>query len=280
MESTIRTLQEQTHTANHKNSMYEIAIRNLTQERDSAISQLSVAYLTTEQLKAENERLVEANMLMRSKFSQSKLGEETDTQHLTQREEGLYTKNQRRDRALEEPHEQSRKPVRPQRAGPKASRDDGRSQEDRKTTSASEIKLPETHTGETEVLRKRKTRMVLEEYSESETTNDSIDGASIEVDQTDGHARPLTREVEHPDTVHATTGDMTFLSFLEVRLTYIVFWVSLTGSRVEKSPKYARRWSKNELPASRDLEKAAIPPGELLMLVVLVARYLYQGNHR
>lgn len=57
MESSARALEQQIDALRRKNSTTETILKNITQERDSAVSQLVVAYGTVEQLKCENETL-------------------------------------------------------------------------------------------------------------------------------------------------------------------------------------------------------------------------------
>lgn len=53
----MRALQKQLDAAGRRSTTAETILQNITQERDSAVSQLSIAYVTIEQLKAENEDL-------------------------------------------------------------------------------------------------------------------------------------------------------------------------------------------------------------------------------
>ena len=57
LDSNIRALQKELDASNHRFSTAEAIINNVTHERDSAVSQLGVAYVTIEQLKAENAAL-------------------------------------------------------------------------------------------------------------------------------------------------------------------------------------------------------------------------------
>lgn len=54
----MRNLQTQLDATSRKSKTAETLLQNMTEERDSAVSQLSVAYVTIEELKAENESLV------------------------------------------------------------------------------------------------------------------------------------------------------------------------------------------------------------------------------
>lgn len=55
--------------ADRKSQVQEAAVKRLNQERESAISQLGVAYLETRELKAENDQLREENANLRSQLS-------------------------------------------------------------------------------------------------------------------------------------------------------------------------------------------------------------------
>ncbi|KAJ5093207.1 hypothetical protein N7456_009068 [Penicillium angulare] len=64
-------LQNQLDIADRKAQVQEAAVRRLNQDRESAISQLGVAYLESRELKAENEELRRENAELKSQMSQS-----------------------------------------------------------------------------------------------------------------------------------------------------------------------------------------------------------------
>ena len=108
LEGTVRTLQEQVDAAGRKATVAANTIRTLTQERDSAVTQLGVAYMMTEQLKvdnetlrAENEALKEENLKLDARIAQLTSGHENKTQEWQKREEGLRRKIHRRDETLQ-----------------------------------------------------------------------------------------------------------------------------------------------------------------------------------
>ena len=101
LEANIQALQQQLEAVNKKVSVSEITIRNLTQERDAAVSQLGVAFFTTEQLKAENESLRDENLKLEAELAHAKAGHADLSQKFQRREEGLRKKIQRRDATVQ-----------------------------------------------------------------------------------------------------------------------------------------------------------------------------------
>lgn len=67
-------------------STAETILKNITQERDSAVSQLVVAYGTVEQLKRENESLKEENSELKGRIVRMSNDRQVATQDLTAKE--------------------------------------------------------------------------------------------------------------------------------------------------------------------------------------------------
>ncbi|KAJ5671629.1 hypothetical protein N7507_000756 [Penicillium longicatenatum] len=81
-------LQNQLDIADRKIQVQEAAVKRLNQERESAISQLGVAYLETRELKAENEDLRRENTELRSQLSQTS-GKKSREQETARSDESL-----------------------------------------------------------------------------------------------------------------------------------------------------------------------------------------------
>ena len=243
LESTIRKLQEQANTAGHKSSVSEITIKNLTQERDSVVSQLSVAYLTTEQLKVENEKLIQENTHLNDEIAQLRACFVVHTNIPTLHEDGQGKRNRQGSKAAQGTHELSQMMTEPQQAGSKLTRDNvarkpsntesmlgdsgfqmpkaAEKKKCREQIARSNLKNtskeisqatnrvnPSTNLEEEPSMPKvKKTRIVVEEYAESEASDDSANGPIVEAS---------THSVEPSEVEDANTRDLTFLSFLEV----------------------------------------------------------------
>ena len=99
MESSFRTLQSQLDNSNRKISTTDTILKNITQERDSAVSQLGIAYFTIEQLKVENESLKDENQNLKTRLGQLTTGDENETQQRPIKEEVLRRKLDRKAEA-------------------------------------------------------------------------------------------------------------------------------------------------------------------------------------
>ena len=77
-------------------STTETILKTITQERDSAVSQLGIAYFTIEQLKAENETLKDENNELKTRLNQLTTGDENETHQWRIKEEALRRKLDRK----------------------------------------------------------------------------------------------------------------------------------------------------------------------------------------
>ncbi|KAG8533216.1 uncharacterized protein KY384_001999 [Bacidia gigantensis] len=71
LESTVRALHKEVDASNRRATTAETILNNITRERDSTVNQLSVAFVTIERLKAENQNLREGNQALKSLASQA-----------------------------------------------------------------------------------------------------------------------------------------------------------------------------------------------------------------
>ena len=199
--------------------MSDITLRNLTQERDNAVAQLGVAFLTTEQLKTENERLVQENIDLKNQLSELHAGIDSHVYDATRTEEGLHTKDRRKNKVGQDLYDMSRanKEAREEQGGVHSKTIPSRQASgDEKTNQEGGISA-----GQAEpkgVKKNKKTKMVVEEYSESETSDNSLTKSNFEAHQAGLESRPLRPEINRSEPAAEATGDLTFLSFLEVCL--------------------------------------------------------------
>ena len=220
-----------------KLSTSEITIRNLTRERDSAVTQLGVAFCTTEDLKGEISFLRKRNEILEHQLVQGAAEREGETQQRVKQEAILRKKLSRNDEAINEIREMTRE-IRdmkksegiistPQRDQSKKTGDTQASvyrKDDRKAGSLKQgigagradarqavTKDELNGTAPKPVQPKKRTRMVvIEETIHSDMG--ASDAASVRSNETnenthdnDGHSETLKSE------------DLTYLSFLEVR---------------------------------------------------------------
>lgn len=197
----------------------------MTRARDSAVTQLSVAYLTTEQLKAENQQLIEENTRLMNQLAQFMAMNDDTTHASNHAEEVSHTQAQRQ--ALPEPQSLIQTVDNQQNTAAENSRQAASSRFSRRDDSQADVyqqsRVSTTKGNTTPQLettsgaqidlsgRKRikKTRMILEEYSESEKSDDSINESAIVQSGQPNKSVPQ-------ETTADLSRELTMLSFLEV----------------------------------------------------------------
>ncbi|KAG7002193.1 hypothetical protein G7Y79_00028g062140 [Physcia stellaris] len=86
LESSVRLLSSQVGAFERKVAVSDITLRNVTKERDLATSQLGVAYVTVEQLKSENEKLVNENQELKAQLASNAINQGTELRHESYKE--------------------------------------------------------------------------------------------------------------------------------------------------------------------------------------------------
>ena len=97
LQSSIRSLQMQLDAANRKASTTETILKSITQERDSAVSQLSVAFVTVEQLKLDNASVMQENRELKARISQMADEHSVETKQWVAKESALQQDLERHD---------------------------------------------------------------------------------------------------------------------------------------------------------------------------------------
>jgi len=87
LESSVRALQNQVASIDRHAAVSETALRNVTNERDSAVSQLGVAFFTIEQLKTDNANLSDENQALREQLATAQVAKEKQVRHATPKAE-------------------------------------------------------------------------------------------------------------------------------------------------------------------------------------------------
>ena len=95
----MRALQGQLDNSNRKTYTTETILKNITQERDSAISQLGVAYFTIEQLKGEVEGLRGENDELKTRIAQLSNDHKNESQPSAPKDEASRQQLDRRTEA-------------------------------------------------------------------------------------------------------------------------------------------------------------------------------------
>ena len=222
LESSFRTLQGQLDNSNRRISTTETILRSITQERDSAISQLGVAYFTIEQLKVENEGLKDENNKLKTRLAQLSNDREDETQQWNTKEEALRRKLDRRTDTVRSIIEENK--VQPSKLQNKAASKAGRVEDIEPTLESSTHKNPDT------IFDLRPSRKDFNEsfkggqrtaqIDDSQDSEDSVHEAPTEK----GKAKLNDRSPRGAENAQAeeTSQNLTYLSFLEVKIHFIL----------------------------------------------------------
>lgn len=102
-------LQSRLDAANRKVAVSEMSLKNLSQERDSAVAQLGVAYYTSEELKSENEMLRKENADLRAQLSQLAADRKSEAQRWANKEANFLEKAKQREEEVQKIREMTKK---------------------------------------------------------------------------------------------------------------------------------------------------------------------------
>lgn len=91
-------MQEQIGLLNRVASETEINLGKIIKDRDSAVSQLGVAYFTIEKLKADNQTLRERNSMLKRSVDELIANQDDTTMNMTTKEEALNRGFEQRER--------------------------------------------------------------------------------------------------------------------------------------------------------------------------------------
>ena len=217
----MRALQGQLDNSNRKTSTTETILKNITQERDSAISQLGVAYFTIEQLKVEVEGLRGENDELKTRLAQLRNDYKNESQPSAAKDEVSRQQLDRRTEADQSIVEETgvELPGLPERNVPKI----------RHTESTGRGMESSTHRDADTTFDLHQSRKDVDECSKGGQRTVQMDDSQDSDDSVGEATRAKGKgKAQSPRNAKSVQGDpsqnLTYLSFLEV---IIVFMLSL-----------------------------------------------------
>lgn len=270
----MKDLHEQIDQTNRQSSVDKVTIRNLTQERDSILTQLGVAYLTVEQLKVDKENHVRE--IEHLKHTVARLPGEQDGEieakqrlprhHDKERENGEGRPGTSQNvRGIQshtaEPARATAKPRRENSSANNAYHDQGaghgqngsipheaKTQQQQDPNLAFQARYTQGKQNHTQrdsrqekvIVESRKSINLQDDCSEADISDSSISDHEIEATQQVDSKLPKANKAELANPI----GDLTFLSFMDVRQFCTPYHeLLLTCHREVKLLSYAKRWS-------------------------------------
>lgn len=221
----MRALQGQLDNSNRKTSTTETILKNISQERDSAISQLGVAYFTIEQLKVEVEGLKGENDELKTRLAQLSNDHKNESQPSAAKDEALRQRLDRRTEAGQSIVEETRveSPKLPERNVPKI----------RQTESTGRGMESSTHRDANTMFDLHQSRKDIDEYSKDgqrtvqmddyQDSDDSVSEASKAKGKGRDHSPRNAKSVQDEPS-----QNLTYLSFLEVIILFMLSLQPLT----------------------------------------------------
>ena len=237
MESSARTLQQQLDSLKRKYSTAETILKDITQERESAVSQLVVAYGTVEELKRETESLKEENTELKARITYLSNGRQDGTQEGTAKEDSYQCKPDARIQAVKSMKER----INAQKYGAqqKGRPTTDRSQDFTETPGQRAKALANKNANTTfDLSSKRDAQRVPARASgqnvqidDNQDSEDSVYEAPVGKAKGKGPAKPSRRS--HIAQDEEASRDLTYLSFIDVRSEKYLY----DSPRLADSPK-------------------------------------------
>lgn len=197
----------------------------MTQERDSAISQLGVAYFTTEQLKVENEGLKGENNELKARLGQLSNDHENQTHKWTAKEEALRRKLGRRTEAVRSMREETGAQLEPQDQNlPKARHTEGTQRSVEPSTHKDANNMFDLLPNRKDMDGPSKGGQRTVQIDDSQDSEDSV----YEANKAKGKGKTLSPRSAKNAPVDETSQNLTYLSFLEVKCSLMLSLRPLT----------------------------------------------------
>ena len=219
----MRALQGQLDKSNRKTSTTETILKNITQERDSAISQLAVAYFTIEQLKVEVEGLKGENDELKTRLAQLSNDHKNESQSSAVKDEALRQKLDRRTEAYQSIVEETgvEHPELPERNTPKLRHTESTGRGIESSTHRDADTMFDLHQSRKDVDPKGGQRTV--QMDDSQDSDDSVSEASK------AKGKGIARSPRNAKNVQdEPSQNLTYLSFLEVIIPFMLSVQPLT----------------------------------------------------
>lgn len=214
LESSLRTLQSQLDNSSRKTSTAETILKNITQERDSAVSQLGVAYFTIEQLKVENESLKDENDKLKTRLGELSNDHENETRQWTLKEEALRRKLDRRPKAVRSIKENGVQPPEPQeKMGSRSSRAEGIEPNPESSPSKTPTTIFDLLPSRKDINERSKGAQRTVQIDDSQDSEDSV----YEAPKGKGKGNARSAGTAENARADETSQNLTYLSFLEVK---------------------------------------------------------------
>ena len=214
LEFSLRTLQSQLDNSSRKTSTAETILKNITQERDSAVSQLGVAYFTIEQLKVENESLKNENDKLKTRLGELSKDHENETRQWTLKEEALRRKLDRRPEAVRSIKENGVQPPEPQdKIGSRSSRAEGGVPNPESSPSKTPTTIFDLLPSRKDINECSKGVQRTVQIDESQDSEDSV----YEAPKGKGKGNARSAGTAENARADETSQNLTYLSFLEVK---------------------------------------------------------------